>query len=368
MGHTQQTAPTSAATASAPPHAATAAVSAAPVAAKPAAPGLVPTDSASYVYRSLLAGGIAGCVAKTAVAPLDRVKILFQGSNPTVKHFAGSFFGGFRAIWWIGQEQGIRGIYKGHQATLLRIFPYAALNYMCYEQYKRALCRQQIYPLSCRSSTDLPPLARLMAGSAAGLTSVLFTYPLDYVHSRITYQVKMTRYTGIADTIRQTIQQDGFRGLYRGFGPTAMGIVPYAGMSFLTYDTLKHLAAEFFARKQFKEDVEAAMAAGTIPPSAPAATAHVPVPVRLLCGALAGAAAQTASYPLDVVRRRMQLYGLSSQLPLYRNTWHAFREIIRTEGFRRLYIGLSINYIKVGPAHAISFVTYEWCKHHLNIK
>jgi hypothetical protein len=120
-----------------------------------------------------------------------------------------------RAVCRIGKEQGWRGVYKGHQATLLRIFPYAALNYMCYEQYKRILTNQQLYPLSCESSRDLPPLARLMAGSAAGLTSVLFTYPLDYVHSRITYQVKLTRYKGVVDTIRQTVSEAGVRGLYR---------------------------------------------------------------------------------------------------------------------------------------------------------
>jgi solute carrier family 25 protein 16 len=60
----------------------------------------VDKQSWSFVSRSLLSGGIAGCVAKTAVAPLDRVKILFQGSNPTVKQFAGTLTGGFRAVWW----------------------------------------------------------------------------------------------------------------------------------------------------------------------------------------------------------------------------------------------------------------------------
>lgn len=54
-----------------------------------------------------------------------------------------------------------------------------------------------------------------MAGSAAGLTSVFFTYPLDYVHSRITYQVKITRYKGVLDTIRLTVQEAGIQGLYR---------------------------------------------------------------------------------------------------------------------------------------------------------
>ena len=76
-------------------------------------------------------------MAKSVVAPLDRVKILFQGANSSVSQFSGSLLGPFRALKYIAENQGTRGLYKGHQATLLRIFPYAALNYMCYEQYKR---------------------------------------------------------------------------------------------------------------------------------------------------------------------------------------------------------------------------------------
>jgi hypothetical protein len=221
--------------------------------------------------------------------------------------------------------------------------------------------------MPCRSTSELPPLARILCGSAAGLTSVFFTYPLDYVHSRITYQVKSARYKGVPDTIRLTLEESGVRGLYRGFGATALGIIPYAGMSFFTYDTLKGVAARYY-NQGHASGVQRGTSASSS--AAPPATNEVPVPVlvRLLCGALAGATAQTASYPLDVVRRRMQLFGLASNLPKYDNTWHALVSIVRTDGWRKLYVGLSINYMKVGPAHAISFVTYEFFKEKLHIK
>ena len=342
----------------------------------------------SPAVRSLLAGGVAGCVAKTATAPLDRVKILFQGSNPNFHRFTRHWLGPFQAVWWIYRQDGLLACYKGHAATLARIFPYAALNYYCFEHYKRYI---QHYARSHRiDGVAQQALVSVVAGSMAGTTSVFFTYPLDYVHSRITYQVKIARYRGIAQTIRSTLQEGveqakaeriartfphdphappvpptvgpskasprpdvrlplphllyGLRKLYTGFGTTVLGIIPYAGVSFATYDTLKRLTLPYFPDGQ------------------------VPVPVRLLWGACAGAAAQTASYPLDVIRRRMQLFGLSSTLPHYRNTWDAARSIVRREGVRGLYIGLSINYIKVAPAHAISFLTYDYMKRALRVQ
>ena len=338
--------------------------------------------------RSLCAGGIAGCVAKTFTAPLDRVKILFQGNNPNLHRFMSEWSGPMQAVWWIYRQDGLLACYKGHAATLARIFPYAALNYYCYERYKRAvmgwLQRHHIERISEQA------VVSVVAGSMAGTTSVLFTYPLDYVHSRITYQVKIARYRGIWQTIRSTMQEGveqakaerlassiqhpphdapsassppassshmrpsdvrlplphalyGLRKLYTGFGTTVLGIIPYAGVSFATYDSLKKFTTRYY------------------PDSEP------PIAVRLLWGACAGAAAQTASYPLDVVRRRMQLFGLSSTLPHYRNTWHAMRTIVAKEGVRGLYVGLSINYIKVAPAHAISFFTYDFMKQALHV-
>ncbi len=38
------------------------------------------------------------------------------------------------AIRHIYHLDGIRGLYQGHSATLLRIFPYAGIKFMAYDQ------------------------------------------------------------------------------------------------------------------------------------------------------------------------------------------------------------------------------------------
>ena len=72
--------------------------------------------------------------AKTVVAPLDRVKILFQASNPDFQKYAGTWSGAFRAGTEIYKEGGGWALFQGHSATLIRVFPYAAIKFMAYDQ------------------------------------------------------------------------------------------------------------------------------------------------------------------------------------------------------------------------------------------
>lgn len=226
----------------------------------------------SYVAKSLFAGGVAGCVAKTLTAPLDRVKILFQGGNRSFVQFTNSYTGPFLALRELARQEGVfRGWFRGHQATLLRIFPYAAVNYVGYEQFKRVIL------VGDRKQN---PLFRVMCGSLAGMCSVTLTYPLDYLHSRLAYQVKQHHYRGVWHGIRVSIEQEGgVRVLYRGFVPTLCGIIPYAGVSFFSYERIKQFMLENSADHQ----------------------QQLSVPSRLLAGALAGAAAQTAAYPFGML-------------------------------------------------------------------
>lgn len=99
------------------------------------------------VLVNLVSGGTAGCVAKTAVAPFDRVKILFQVARHTYSnsktknaHYMPSIqapFGVFRTVGTIYKEEGINRLWRGHTATLWRIFPYSSIQFVSYEAFKK---------------------------------------------------------------------------------------------------------------------------------------------------------------------------------------------------------------------------------------
>lgn len=226
--------------------------------------------------------------------------------------------------------------------------PYAALHFMAYEQYRRWI-------VACYHPTvEISPVVDLMSGSVAGATAVVSTYPLDLIRTRLAYQVTSVTpggatvgggtpiYRGIGEAFLGIFRQDGVRGLYRGVGPTLWGILPYAGLKFYLYETLK---AQVSPEQQQS------------------------IPLKLSFGAISGLVGQTMAYPLDVVRRQMQVQspptfslGGHSQQVVFRSTLDGLRTIVRTQGWRQLYAGLSINYIKMVPSVAVGFTVYDSIK------
>lgn len=275
------------------------------------------------VINSLLSGAFAGAVAKTAVAPLDRTKIIFQVSSAR--------FSAKEAYWLIYRtylKDGLLSLWRGNSATMVRVIPYAAIQFCAHEQYKRLLGSYY----QCQGKT-LPPVPRLLAGSLAGTTAVSITYPLDMVRARMAVTPK-EMYSNIMHVFVRISREEGLKTLYRGFSPTILGVVPYAGLSFFTYETLKKLHGERTGRPQ--------------PYSYE----------RLAFGACAGLIGQSASYPLDVVRRRMQTAGVTGHT--YGTITGTMREIVSEEGLvRGLYKGLSMNWVKGPIAVGISFTTFD---------
>ncbi|KAI8375660.1 mitochondrial carrier domain-containing protein [Choanephora cucurbitarum] len=323
------------------------------------------TQSLDYVIRSGIAGGIAGCMAKTSVAPLDRIKILFQSRNPAFEKYAGTFTGAFKAGRDIFKDAGIVGLFQGHSVTLFRIFPYAAIKFVAYEQYRAILMPTRKQETSTK---------QFIAGSMAGVTSVFFTYPLDLVRVRLAYHVEKPgqHRPSLRETVQHIMKEPAALhfpplNFYRGFFPTVAGMIPYAGVSFWTY----HIITQFFRFNPLISPYTRApltFSTDALTPKQKRVLEKPPLRTwaELLCGGVAGLVAQTSSYPLEVVRRRMQVGGLLNPDKFVRFTETA-KEIYRIKGFKGYYVGLSIGYIKVVPMVAVSFAVYERMKRWLDI-
>ncbi|ELU15657.1 hypothetical protein CAPTEDRAFT_187133 [Capitella teleta] len=300
-------------------------------------------ESREFIVKTFISGGVAGCCAKTTVAPFDRIKILLQAHHKNYKHL-----GVISAVNKVIQWEGIPGLYRGNGAQMVRIFPYAAVQFTSYEYYKEWL----------RLHFGPGHLSKLAAGSLAGMTAVMLTYPLDVIRTRLAFQVAgETVYAGIFDAFRVMVTREGgLRALYKGIVPTMLGMAPYAGLSFYCFESLKVLLLEKFPDLCGKP---CSMGDGSL---------VLIIPAKLLCGGLAGALAQTVSYPLDVARRKMQLSLMLPESHKFKN-WHTTLKVVFTEhGVRNgLYRGLSINYIKVTPMVAVSFSMYELMKQILGL-
>ena len=344
-----------------------------------------------YVVRSGVAGGLAACAAKTVVAPLDRVKILFQANNPQFEKYTGSWSGVARAVSDIYSANGTRGLFRGHSATLLRIFPYGGIKFLAYEQIRAVIIRRE---------QDETALRRFLAGSLSGCTSVLATYPLEVIRVRLAWETKSAKRLGVRDICRTIYNEhpapanlstatlaeahiprsaaatlvatnaaintvtpsSGLSNFFRGFTPTLWGMIPYAGASFLTHDAagdlMRNPALATYTILPLSEQQQRQLAPNKPPPLRAWA--------ELATGALAGFVSQTLSYPLEVVRRRMQVGGVvgdGHRLGML----EVGKNIVRDKGWKGFYVGLSIGYVKVVPMVATSFYAYERLKHFFGI-
>ncbi|CAG9863572.1 unnamed protein product [Phyllotreta striolata] len=297
------------------------------------------------ICKNLLCGGLAGMLSKTTVAPLDRVKILLQAHS---KHHRSH--GVVKGLGHIITKEGPLALYKGNGAQMVRIFPYAAIQFTSFEMYKRYL--DGVFGPTSH-------IDKFLAGAGAGLTSVAMTYPLDTIRARLAFQISGEHvYKGIVDAAVTIFRDEGgVRALYRGFAPTLTGMVPYAGLSFFCFEYLKFGCTKY-------------LPSWTCNPCEQNTGGLVlSVPAKLACGGLAGAAAQSVSYPLDVTRRRMQLAMMNPDTRHYADgMFSTLRKIYAEHGIvRGLYRGMSINYMRAIPMVAVSFSAYELCKQLLHL-
>ncbi|GMH03395.1 hypothetical protein Nepgr_005234 [Nepenthes gracilis] len=171
--------------------------------------------------KELIAGGVTGGIAKTTVAPFERVKILFQ--TRTAEFKTSGLLGSFVKI---AKSEGVLA------PSLYGIFPYAGLKFYFYEEMKRHVPEEYKKDIT----------VKLVCGSVAGLLGQTFTYPLDVVRRQMQVQQVSngSNMKGTLETIVTTIAlEQGWKQLFSGLSLNYLKIVPSVAIGFTVYDTMK---------------------------------------------------------------------------------------------------------------------------------
>ncbi|XP_056158206.1 calcium-binding mitochondrial carrier protein SCaMC-2-A [Lampris incognitus] len=280
-------------------------------------------------WRHLVAGGGAGVVSRSCTAPLDRVKVMMQVHGSRSNNMC--IMSGMAQMI---KEGGMRSLWRGNGVNVLKIAPESALKFMAYEQIKRLIGSDK---------ETLSIVERFVAGSLAGVIAQSTIYPMEVLKTRLALR-KTGQYSGISNCAKQILRTEGLRAFYKGYIPNLLGIIPYAGIDLAIYETLKNRWLQQYGTNSSDPGVF----------------------VLLACGTVSSTCGQLASYPLALVRTRMQAQAVVEGSQQATMTG-LFRQILQTEGPTGLYRGLAPNFMKVIPAVSISYVVYERLKTTLGV-
>jgi len=260
-------------------------------------------------------------VAMTSAAPIERIKLLIQNQDEMIKQgrLASPYKGVVDCFSRTYADEGLVSLWRGNTANVIRYFPTQALNFAFKDYFKKVFGFKKE-----KDGYWMWFAGNLASGGAAGATSLLFVYSLDYARTRLANDNKSTKkgggsrqFNGLVDVYVKTIKSDGIQGLYRGFAISCVGIIVYRGLYFGMYDSIKptlpgNLKDSFLA--------------------------------SFLLGWSITIGAGLASYPIDTVRRRMMM--TSGEAVKYSSSMQAFNQIIAKEGVKSLFKGAGANILR----------------------
>ena len=212
------------------------------------------------------------------------------------------------------------------------------------------------------SHPTVKPWVHFVAGGIGGMAGAIVTCPFDLVKTRLQSDVYKDVYkfktpTHISTSNFKIVQvasqaslhfketcgilgnvyrQEGFRSLFKGLGPNLVGVIPARSINFFTYGTTKELYSKAFNNGQ-----------------------ESPL-IHLMSAASAGWATSIATNPIWMIKTRVQL-DKAGKTRQYVNSWDCLKSIVKNEGVRGLYKGLSASYL--GSVEGIlQWLLYEQMK------
>ncbi|KAI8624582.1 mitochondrial carrier [Xylariaceae sp. FL1651] len=194
-------------------------------------------------YSRFVAGGVAGMVAQFCVYPLDTLKFRLQS-----EYVSGGARGNallFQTAQKMYAEGGARAAYRGVTMGLVGMFPYSAIDMGTFEFLKTTYVKYKAKASGCHEEDAQPStFATGIMGASSGAFGASVVYPLNVLRTRLQTQgtsMHPARYTGIWDVARKTVQNEGFRGLYKGLMPNLLKVAPALSITWMVYENAKKI-------------------------------------------------------------------------------------------------------------------------------
>lgn len=332
------------------------------------APGVDMDDSRFRIrpYQQILSSCSGALVTSLFMTPLDVVKTRLQTQqklmlsnkcylycNGLMDHLCpcgpnGSTFtkpqlhftGTVDAFAKISHHEGVKSLWSGLSPTLVLALPTTVIYFVAYEQFRLRL--KEFYLRNRDKSTELPFWLPMIAGGSARVLAVTIVNPLELIRTKM--QSEKISYIEVGRGFRSMLKMQGILGLWKGFFPTILRDVPFSGIYWTTYETIKK-------------------------------NSNVTQPTfwfSFAGGAISGGVAAFLTVPFDVVKTHQQiefgekfLYaenGEKKKPQKSTGTFETMRNIYIRNGIKGLFAGLTPRLVKVAPACAIMIASFEYGK------
>ncbi|GFY52413.1 mitochondrial thiamine pyrophosphate carrier [Trichonephila inaurata madagascariensis] len=288
-----------------------------------------------------IAGAVSGFVTRTLFQPLDVIKIRFQLQIEPITDLSkrSKYKGMIHAFHCIRKEEGIQALWKGIVPAQFLSTTYGALQFMAFE----ILTQQASTHLPEKFQSEAKPLINFTCGALAGGIATTGSFPFDVMRTRLVAQGEPKIYKNVFHATATMLRTEGPFSFYKGLSPTLVQIMPNAGAQFAFYKLFQGLWNVLFKKESTTTTVFQSSC----------------------CGAASGITAKMIVYPLDLIKKRIQVQGFEEarkafgSVRRYTGLIHCASCILKEEGIFGLYKGFSPSVLKAAFTTGSHFLYYE---------
>ncbi|KAL2905504.1 Folate transporter 1 chloroplastic [Bienertia sinuspersici] len=281
-----------------------------------------------WEWENATAGAVAGFATVAIMHPLDVIRTRFQVNDGRLSNLP-SYKNTPHALFTIARYEAFTRLFLDH--------PFLGdFFFFFYSGAKKRYARDR--------EDKLSPGLHLAAAAEAGALVSFCTNPVWLIKTRLQLQnpLHQTRqYSGVYDALKTILKEEGWTALYRGIWPSLF-LVSHGAIQFTAYEELRKFLVDFKSDRAKNKGVEVLNSVD-----------------YTILGGSSKVAAILFTYPIQVVRSRLQQRPNTDGVPRYADSFHVVKDTARFEGVRGFYKGITANLLKNVPASAVTFVVYE---------